>query len=401
MPKSLRSILGGGNRVRKPSRPTGPRQTSTTASTTTASQSSATTPSSSPRKRQPSQSRRKNKTEDDDENGELFAEKLEDVGLATLLASELSLRDVVQAMRYIRAHMFTPVPETGFKSSRRTELLRYRATMPPLVTAGHLHAVLTAASPTRVEREVAELLGKGVLRRVRVERRGGGGEALIETPMLVEMLRSSSTVSDATEAAYIAFLKTNPTAQTLGRKTLPDAQTDELVRAGFLTSAATRATPGTTLHVRPEDRTTLTSIERVSQFASGTLSAVGGQNAIHLAGGSGGAYANAAAAAAAAATAAGNGSEGADYRIAVPGHGRHLKLAEAAVDWLRETLGRTKWGEGPEVWLRERFEGGGLYGPRWKELQGVEWTWVLGEAVGLGVVEVFQTGSVGRGVRAL
>lgn len=89
------------------------------------------------------------------------------------------------------------------------------------------------------------------------------------------------------------------------------------------------------------------------------------------------------------------------YRVAIPGHGRHLKLAEDALSWLRETLGRTRWGEGPEDWLRERFEGGGLHGPRWRDLHGLEWTWVLGEAVGLGVVEVFQTGAVGRGVRAL
>lgn len=252
-----------------------------------------------------------------------------------------------------------------------------------------------------MEREVAELLGKGVLRRVRVERRGGGGEALIETPLLVAMLQNSSrTVQESTRTAYAAFLQANPTAQQLGRggggDALTEAQTDELVRAGFLTSAGTRATPGTTLQVRPEDQATLMSIQRVSQFASGTLSAVGGQNAVHMAGGSGigggqEAYP----------PLSSSSSSSGDYRIAVPGHGRHLKLAEGAMDWLREALGKTKWGEGPEDWLRERFEGGGLYGPRWKEFHGVEWTWVLGEAVGLGVVEVFQTGAVGRGVRAL
>ncbi len=385
MPKSLRSILGGGNRVRKPVRSSsGPRPSSAVTST-------AASPSSSPRKKAgPSQPRRKK--DNDDADGELFSEKLEDAGIAAFLAEELTLRDVIQAMRYIRAHMFTPVPETGFQSTRRTELLHYRGTMPPLVTAGHVHAVLNN-SPTRVEREVAELLGRGALRRVRVERRGGGGEALIETPLFIEMLQNSRTVSEATVTEFVKFLKANATTQALGRSVLPSAQTDELVRAGFLTSAATRATPGTTLHVRPEDRTTLTSIQRVSQSASGSLSAVGGQNAIHMAGGGGGGVGTTSSTRESAAAA--------EYRIAVPGHGRHLKLAEAALDWLRETLGRTKWGEGPEDWLRERFEGGGLYGPRWKELQGVEWTWVLGEAVGLGVVEVFQTGSVGRGVRAL
>ncbi|KAM3432391.1 hypothetical protein MY4824_006595 [Beauveria thailandica] len=388
MSKSLRSILGGGNRVRKVSRPSASRQGSSNSAA--ASRSTSHSQSPSPRKqRTPSVRPRGGQ---DDVDAEYFSEKLEDAGgLATLLATELTLRDVVQAMRYISAHMFSPVPETGFTSTRRTELLNYRRTMPPLVTAGHVHAILAGNGPTRVEREIAELLGRGVLRRVRVERRGGGGEALIETPQLVALLHAARAVSAATTQAYTTFLERNPTAQTLGVDVLTDAQADELVRAGFLTSAATRATPGTTLHVRPEDRTTLTSIQRAAQSASGTLSAVGGQNALHNAGGSGsgsGGFLSTAAAA-----------DG--YRVAVPGHGRHLKLAEAALDWLRETLGRTKWGEGPEDWLRERFEGGGLYGPRWKEFQGAEWAWVLGEAVGLGVVEVFQTGSVGRGVRAL
>ncbi|KAK3185265.1 hypothetical protein K4F52_005965 [Lecanicillium sp. MT-2017a] len=378
MPQSLRSILGSSNRVRKPSRPTTPRKANSTG-----------TASPSPRKSRPS----KKKTEDDDDDAP-FQERLADVGISKLLSEELTLRDVVQAMRYIRNHMFTPVPETGLKSTRIAELLNYRATLPPVVSPGHLNAVLS--SPTKVEREIVELLGKGVLRKVRVERRGGAGEALIEMAGLEDMLRhSSSGLQPATRAAYLAFLRANPTAQTLARDTLTDEQTDELVRAGFLTSS-TRATPGTTLHVRPEDRTTLTSIQRVSRAASGTVSAVGGQNAIHLSGGGGGAR-----------TLTHSSSqlgEASDYRVSVPGHGRHLKLAEGVVDWVREALGRTKWGEGTESWLRERFEGGsggGLYGTRWKEFWGVEWEWVVGEAVGVGAVEVFETGSVGRGVRAL
>jgi hypothetical protein len=36
---------------------------------------------------------------------------------------------------------------------------------------------------------------------------------------------------------------------------------------------------------------------------------------------------------------------------------------------------------------------------KWKEFQGLEFGWVLQEAVGAGLVEVFETQSVGRGVR--
>ncbi|KAH0491338.1 hypothetical protein TgHK011_002773 [Trichoderma gracile] len=382
MPQSLRSILGKSNRVRKPSRPT-----------TRARQNPSSPAKPPPSSPSPRKSKKKPAPKDDPDAQ--FQDKLSDIGVAQLLQEELTLRDVVQAMRYVRSKMFTPVPPTGFKSTRSAEILNYRLAMPPIVTLGHLHAVLT--SPSKVEREVVELSRSGVIRKVRVERRGGMGEALIEMADFEAMVRKAG-VSQETRDRFLEFLRENPTAQTVPRDAVTHAQTDELVRAGFLTSSL-RATPGTTLHVRPEDRTTLTSIHHVSRFASGSVSAVGGQNALHLAGGSGGAPTLLTGGGSSSTQGASDGSS--DFRIAVPGHGRYLKLAEGTVDWLRDMMDGTRWGEAPEDWFRERFEGGGLYGTRWKEFWGVEWEWVLGQAVGLGVVEVFETGSVGRGVRAL
>ncbi len=37
---------------------------------------------------------------------------------------------------------------------------------------------------------------------------------------------------------------------------------------------------------------------------------------------------------------------------------------------------------------------------KWKEFYGLEFEWVLAECVGAGVVECFDTGSVGWGIRA-
>jgi hypothetical protein len=399
MPETIRSILGKtGGRVKK-TKKSGSRPASSPAPAPAAS---AASPSASPRKA----GRKSSKREKDDK--EAFPDKLEDRGLARLLEEEATLRDVVQAMRYIRSRMFSPVPTSGFHSSRTADLLNYRASVPPIVTVGHLNAVLSA--PSRVEREVVELLGKGVVRKVRVERRGVMGEALIESPDLEGMVNQAQLqLSEGTRRDFVGLLRGNPIVQTLSGGEMADEQADELVRAGFLTSAM-QATPATTLHIRPEDRTTLTSIQRVSQFASGSLSAVGGRNAIHLAGGGGGAPTLTQSSGhhhgRRSSSQGGRGGEAgaAQFRLAIPGHGRYLKLAEGAVDWVREALGRTRWGEAPESWLRERFEGGGgggLYGTRWKEFWGVEWEWVVGEAVGLGVVEIFETGSVGRGVRAL
>ncbi|KAH7328662.1 serine-threonine protein kinase 19-domain-containing protein [Stachybotrys elegans] len=363
MPQSIRSILGKTNRVRKPSRPTPAK--------------GATSPS-------PRKARKAN-----DKDDELFQEKLEDLGLDELNFNDLTSRDVVQAMRYIRNRMLTPVPPKGFNSVRTAELLNYRLAMPPIVTASHLSAILH--SPTAVERELVELIGKGVIRKIRVDKGTAMGVALIETSDYESMVRKAG-LQDSTQEAFLSFLRGNPSAQTITKHTLTSAQEDELIRARFLTSAQATSTTDR-LRLRPEDRTTMTSLDRVSQFASGTMSAVGGHNVIHLAGGGGGAPTL---------TRAGSSSDAAAHlRIAVPGHGQYMELAGDALAWLRQALGRTRWGEAPESYLRERFEGAGLYGPRWRDRWGVEWEWLLGQAVGLGMVEVFKTGSVGRGVRAL
>ncbi|KFA50185.1 hypothetical protein S40293_03657 [Stachybotrys chartarum IBT 40293] len=366
MPQSIRSILGKSNRVRKPTR--------ATSSTSRAGTS-------------PSAHKARNARQADDE---LFKDKLDDLGLDQLLSEDLTTRDVVQAMRYIRRRMFTPVPTTGFHSTRSVELLNYRLMMPPIVAASHINAVLH--SPTAVEREIVELTRRGVVRKMRVDKGTVLGECLIESADLEAMV-DTATLTQETKDKFTSFLRDHPTTQLLPRKVLNSSQEDELVRAGFLTGAHT-ATPGGTLRLRPEDRTTMTSLQRVSQYASGTASAVGGPNVVHLAGGGGGAPTLTRADSSDTAAAA-------HLRVAVPDHGGYLKLAEDGLAWLRQALGRTRWGEAPEAWLRERFEGGSLYGPRWKDLWGMEWEWLVGLAVGLGVVELFNTGSVGRGVRAL
>jgi hypothetical protein len=38
---------------------------------------------------------------------------------------------------------------------------------------------------------------------------------------------------------------------------------------------------------------------------------------------------------------------------------------------------------------------------KWKDFHGLKFEWVLAECLGAGLVEVFETGSVGLGVRAV
>lgn len=108
----------------------------------------------------------------------------------------------------------------------------------------------------------------------------------------------------------------------------------------------------------------------------------------------------------------------------MPGVGGYLKLVTGAVGYLGELLERYggvggamaegdlkgKWdggvvGEGTAARAKKgrgQFVGVGEGRTRrWREFLGMEFEWVLDEAVGAGMVEVFETGSVGRGVRRL
>ncbi|GKT54901.1 sulfate transporter family protein [Colletotrichum tofieldiae] len=403
---SLRSILGGG-RVKKSKSKPKPKATASASPQKNSGTNSPRAGSGAKRKPAPADA----DLDDDD----FFHDRLDDVGLVAALAGDMSLRDVVQAMKYTRNHMFGPLPTeaAGMKSTRIAEVLNYRKAMPGIVTVSHLHALL--ASPTAVEREVAELQRGGAVRKLYVPRRGGLGEALIQTSELEEMVIQSAGLDEEVKTAFLEFLRGNPLAQTMPRSACGHKQADALVRAGFLTASIHPQhvnTPLMNLHLRPEDRGSLMSIEAVSRAASGSFDAVGGQGAVHAAGGGGGAPRSSRADAS---------PPGAEFTIAVPGNGSFLKLTAAAVDHLTQLLSKSQFREMPASMLRERWEGGvardearlarrarGEFAgvlpgrtKRWKEFYGLEFHWVLEEAMGAGHVEVFETRSVGRGVRLL
>ncbi|EFQ26471.1 hypothetical protein CGRA01v4_05622 [Colletotrichum graminicola] len=413
---SLRSILSGG-RVRK-SKPK-PKVTVSASPRKNSGTSSSRTGGSSVTAIRKKPVRADAGFDDDDGGDDFFHDRLDDVGLVAALATDMSLRDVVQAIKHTRNRMFGPVPTeaAGMKSTRIAEVLSFRKAVPGIVTVSHLHALL--ASPTAVEREVAELQRCGAIRKIYVQRRGGLGEALIETPELEEMIAQSAGLDEEAKMAFTKFLRENPLAQTMPRSACGHKQADALVRAGFLTANVHPQhvnTPLMNLHLRPEDRGSLMSIEAVSRAASGSFEAVGGQGAVHAAGGGGG----------------GGGAlrrsraddvscSGDEFTIAVPGNGSFLKLATAAVEHVTQLLSKSQYREMPVSMLRERWEGGvardearlakrarGEFAgvlpgrtKRWREFYGLEFHWVLEEAVGAGHVEVFETRSVGRGVRLL
>lgn len=232
------------------------------------------------------------------------------------------------------------------------------------------------------------------MRKVVVLRRGRGGGVgeFLACSDLQDMVAGSVALDDRTKTLFSQWLKDYPAKMTVsaGDDGLETAQIDQLVRGGFLAISHDFNTGSvTSVFARPEDRGTSISLERVSRAAAG-----------------------------------GRGTRpgGAEASLAVPGQGAYLKLVPAALSRLTGILSKTAFREMPEDLLRERWDGGVANGSgqhagkrarrkfmgvlpgrtrKWKEFWGVAFDWVLHEAVGAGLVEVFVTGSVGRGVRLL
>ncbi|KAL1861454.1 hypothetical protein Daus18300_008847 [Diaporthe australafricana] len=423
MSSRLKSILKNPNRVRK--KPAAPKRTSSGNSSTAAANSNRSSPSSSSwsdslTRTKPGPSRSKPQKGDDQED--FFQDKLDDTGLVHALATDLTLRDLPQAMRYSREHMFAPMPgqpsALGLSSARAAEVLNARRAVPPMATVAHLAALLR--SPTAVDREAAELARAGALRRIVVLRRGrdgGVGELLVASADLEALVGSSAALDEGAREAFCRWLRDNPAKLKVsaGDAALEPGHVDQLVRGGFLTTAHDRDVGSvTSIFARPEDRGTNISLAAVSRAAAGSLEAVGGEGAVHVSGGSG---------ARSGGSSTYQGGPGVDLSLAVPGQGPYLKLVSAALLHLTAILTKSAYREMPETLLRERWDGGvakqeskqhaskrerrefaGVLPARtrkWRDFHGMTFDWILHEAVGAGLVEVFETGSVGRGVRLL
>ncbi len=123
--------------------------------------------------------RSQSRLETADEDEDLFGDRLDNLGLVSSLAADLSLRDTAQIVRYIHTYMFDAMPERGgFNSTRIAEILNFRKSLPPTVTVTHVHAM--TRSPTTTEREIAELAKAGIIRKIVIPGRGTGGSSMSE-----------------------------------------------------------------------------------------------------------------------------------------------------------------------------------------------------------------------------
>ena len=379
---------------------------------------SASSPFSLHKQRKPI-SRAFSKPETPGEDEDYFGDRLEDRGLVNTLATDLSLRDVAQTVKYVRSRMFDDLPEGGgFNSVRISEILRFRKSLPPTVTVTHVHAFLR--SPTATDKEIAELAKAGVVRKIVVPGRGTGGSSIAEGVILYEDLKrlvQESGLDEEIAKTLLTRLKDNPLLLNLPSNSFTASEATALKQAGFLTSSSQGLQPSPSF-THATSPGTLTSLLSVSRAPSGSLAAVGGESAIHDAGGSG--------------TASGIRRSSSQltnetptdsnrtFQISLPNTGPYLRLLTAARAHLLALLQKSRFREMPLYMLQERWDGGiasddpaarakkyrgeftGILPARtrkWKQFYGLRFESVLAECLGAGLLELFETGSVGRAAR--
>lgn len=153
------------------------------------------------------------------------------------------------------------------------------------------------------------------------------------------------------------------------------------------------------------------------------MAAVGGEDAIHDAGGRGGIRRSSVQSE----KRSEEGSErfsrdGEQLTLSLPSIGQYLKLVTSARSHMVSLIMKSKFRETPLYLLHERWDGGisaddpaarakkyrreftgilPIKTRKWKQYYGLSFDWVLAECLGAGLVELFETGSVGRAVRIL
>ncbi|KAH8698280.1 serine-threonine protein kinase 19-domain-containing protein [Talaromyces proteolyticus] len=315
---------------------------------------------------------------------------LADVGISRHVADTANLDDVLQAMRYIKDSMFEDLPaRAGMNSTRIAEVLNLRRLLPPLVSVAHVHTVLQA--PTQVEREIVSLLNSGHLRRLIVPGRGndaaGLGDCLILADDLTILVQDSNDLDQNLKDRFIHVIGqlTNTTA--MPAMTFSPAESMALVRAGFLVTASSLS----------KGSLNVASLPELSPAASGQSSdAIQASRASQ--------------------------SRAPTFFLSLPNTGPYLRLLNAGRSHLITLLKKSKYHEAPLTLLRDRWDGSVEIGQsfsvakrlrgefsgvlpgrtkKWKQFYGMNFRWILEHSLGAGLVELFDTGSVGPAVRCL
>ncbi|KAJ5752452.1 hypothetical protein N7520_009369 [Penicillium odoratum] len=325
-------------------------------------------------------------------------EPLPDEGISHYISETATAENVEQAIRYVRNKMFDELPErAGMNSTRIAEVLNLRRSLPPLASVAHIHTLLNA--PTQVEREIVELVKSGRVRRLIIPGRGndaaGLGDCLVLTEDWEQLVRESSALDIGIKEKFLDILNRIGTHSALSQGIFETDEYRALMRAGFLVSSSTLT----------QGSLSLASLPNLPGAAVSSASRSGSAHSEPDRPVQSGAQARAA-----------------TLFLSLPNTGTYLRLLGEGRAHLLALLRRSRCGEAPLSLLRDRWDGavetdksfhlakrargefaGILPGKtkKWKDMYGMQFRWVLEEALGAGLVEIFETGSVGPGIRCL
>ncbi|KAK4500501.1 hypothetical protein PRZ48_008690 [Zasmidium cellare] len=345
------------------------------------------------------------------------AERLDDIASIPSLAQAETPRDVVGLIRHIQDSAFENIPEraAGMNSEQISGTLRFRVRLPPVVSIAHLHAL--SASSTDTEREIARLIAMGKLRKVTVPGRGKGGSSVGEVVVLTDDWKSRVREGVEEELAdkYTALMDQYPASASIPVSSLADAEVRTLVSAGFLTNPTALSSSVGDLFARPSGIGGGEISKAGHSAAAGSMAAVGGYGAIQDSGGGGSMLATKD-------SRPSNLKRQREMTFSLSNMGPYLKLLTEVRLHLLALLKQLspRYKEATKAFLKEKWNGnvptdsisqqkrargewsGVLPGKtkRWRDFYGLSFEWVLAECVGSGLVELFDTGSVGVGVRA-
>ncbi|PWY69590.1 hypothetical protein BO70DRAFT_365865 [Aspergillus heteromorphus CBS 117.55] len=331
---------------------------------------------------------------DDDDQG-----PLPDVGISRYVPETVPVTDVVHALQYIRDTMFEDLPRrAGMNSTRIAEVLNFRRTLPPLASVAHVHTLLDA--PTKVEKEIVELVRAGRVRRLIVPGRGndaaGLGDCLVLTEDWERLVRDSAALEAPLKDKFLQLLGRMGNTSTIPGAIFSPPEYMALVRAGFLVSSSSLVKGSSSLASLPG----LPTVSAIPASASRNGAAEPND----------------------AFRADPSQFHTATLFLSLPNTGPYLRMLGAGRSHLLSLLKRSSSSEAPVYLLRDRWDGavetdksfsvakrtrgefsGILPGrtKKWKDLYGMTFRWVLEEALGAGLIETFDTGSVGPAVRCL
>lgn len=208
---------------------------------------------------------------------------------------------------------------------------------------------------------------------------------------------------------YIDILRQQPRSTTISSLSLSSCEITAVRNAGFLVSSGISRKSSV-----PNAAGSGVARATVSRQLSGTVAAAGGEAALDSLGGAG-------------STRSLNSDSvtnemGLEFNLSLPNVGAHLHLLDDARAHFMGLLGKSKYREAPLYLLRERWDGaiesdnsisnakrirgeyaGVLPGKtrKWKQFHGLRFEWALEECFGAGFVELFDTNSVGHGIRVV